>query len=84
VKARNCIDSIDNLKLIDITEHWTPDTEIHNLPTVTKSRLDLSDDTILLMDRFLSEFKCCFEKPDSDQILFMMVFHPIIVSSGFK
>jgi hypothetical protein len=79
--AHNCIESIDNLKVINITEHWTPETEIDMIPTVTKGLIERSDDTILLVERFRSESKRYFKNPD--QIL-MMAFHPIIVSSGFK
>lgn len=44
---------------------------------------ELMEETQFLIERLVNEFNKYFPHPDSDQLL-MMMFHPIMVHSGFR
>jgi hypothetical protein len=81
--ARYAICKQPDIKMIDITRLWDPQTELDKIPTVKKVRNQLSLETTELVSRFDREFKHYFPKPDSDQLV-MMVFHPVMAWRDFK
>lgn len=82
-QARHLLKTSKSYNIIDLCDHWTPETEVIKIPKVTRKREQLLPCSQKLIDRLVSEFDRYFPSPDSDQIM-MMVLHPVMVWSGFK
>jgi hypothetical protein len=80
--ARYAICKQPTIKVFDMSVLWDPVTELDKIPTTKKGRDKLSAETNELVKRFDDEFKRYFPKPDSDQLV-MMVLHPVMVWMGF-
>jgi hypothetical protein len=81
--ARYAICKYPTIKVLDMAGLWDPTTEMEKIPTIKVTRENLRPETQQLIARFDSEFQRYFPKPDSDQIL-MMVLHPVMVGMGFE
>lgn len=82
-KARYLLKTNDTYNVVDLTDHWTPDTDISKIPIVSKLTTSMLPSSQKLLTRLVTEFDKYFVEPDSDQIM-MMVMHPIMVWSKFK
>jgi hypothetical protein len=81
--ARHLLRTNFTFNVVDLSEHWTTDTDVKKLPCVQKTKNMLLPASSQLIDRLVKEFDRYFPEPDSDQLM-MMVLHPVMVWSGFK
>jgi hypothetical protein len=82
-KTRAAIRRIKSLKVFNLNESWTPKTPVEDIPKIAITKNDLMEETQFLITRLIIEYDRYFPHPDSDQLL-MMMFHPIMVNSGFQ
>ena len=81
--ARACISKLVALDVYDLDKVWTPQTKVDKIPLKKIRKDDLQGGTIILITRFEKEFNKYFLEPDTDQLM-MMMFHPVMVWTGFK
>jgi hypothetical protein len=81
--ARNKIDIVTKLSVVDLNQTWLPDIDATKIPVISKELNELLPETNELINRFKKEFRHYFPQPDGDQVM-MMVFNPLMVWSGFK
>lgn len=81
--ARHLLRNNFTFNVVDLSEHWTTDTDVRKIPCIQKTKNMLLPSSSKLIDRLVNEFDRYFPEPDSDQLM-MMVLHPVMVWSGFK
>ena len=82
-QARHLLETNDLYKIVDVSEHWTPATDVKKIPSISKTKDAMLPVSKSLITRLVNEFNRYFEKPDSDQIM-MMVLNPLMFWGGFR
>ena len=81
--ARYMIEKAPNLKVVDLSSHFTPSMEFSSIPIVTLELDQLNPLTQTLLERLVKEFDFYFKYSDGDQTL-MMIFHPVMIWRALK